>query len=256
MWKYFVFIDESWTGLKEPYFWLWCLIVPNYKIWEYNSLLQKKHDQIFSMVKQHEKQLLNELKWEDREKFLLGRYTPYEMKFKNINQTTLPWYLWLLTQYFKFKEAKFCVLVIDKQKYPSPDGMGYFDTYLNELTMLLKNNFSNTDEFVILPDSITSPDWRNYESELQAKLEKLWKKCFWVCRLDSCSNFFIQTVDCLTGAVLADYKNIQNSPKRDFIEKIKEKTWLDTLSKSKTVKQPNYFSIREYSKKRRGRSSL
>jgi hypothetical protein len=80
--------------------------------------------------------------------------------------------LWLLTQYFKFEDAKFCALVIDKQKYPSPNGMKYFDVYINELSMLLKNNFTNDDEFVVLPDSITCPNNRNYELELQEKLSR------------------------------------------------------------------------------------
>lgn len=56
--------------------------------------------------------------------------------------------------------------------------MTYFDAYLNQLTMLLKNNFSEQDEFVILPDSITVPVGRNYESELTQKLQSKKRDCF------------------------------------------------------------------------------
>ena len=247
--KYFVFVDESWTWTKDQYFWLWCLIIPNYKIWEYNSFLQKKHDQIFTLTKQNEINMLKSLSWTDRENFLIWRNSPYEMKFKNINKTTLQWYLRLLSQYFKFEKAKFCVLVIDKYIYPFPKWMTYFDTYLNTLTMLLKNNFSDNDEFVILPDSISSSDWRNYELELQNRLIKVNKKCFWVCRLDSRSNLFIQTTDCLIWAVLADYKNIKNESKLIFVSKLKEKLWINSLQQSIRLNKPNYFSIRNYQKK-------
>ena len=257
MWNYFVFVDESWTWLQEQYFWLGCLIIPSYRIWEYNSLLQKKYDQILSLTKQKESELLKSLEWTARENFLLGRNSTYEMKFKNINKTTLEWYLWLLSQYFKFEDAKFCALIIDKQKYPSPDGMRYFDVYINELSMLLKNNFTEYDEFVVLPDSITCPTHRNYELELREKLRKAKRNCFWVCRLDSRSNMLIQVVDCMIWAVLYEYKDLKNEAKQEFVNKIKSKTGLESLTENKTIFKPNYFSIWNYRKKyKSGRSSL
>ena len=100
------------------------------------------------------------------------------MKFKNINATTLEGYRRLFSQYFKLTEAKFCALVINRRQYPFPQNMTYFDAYLNQLTMLLKNNFSEQDEFVILPDSITVPVGRNYESQLTQKLQSKKRDCF------------------------------------------------------------------------------
>jgi hypothetical protein len=100
-----------------------------------------------------------------------------------------------------------------------------------------------------LPDSITCPNNRNYELELQEKLSRAWKKCFGICRLDSRSNMLIQVVDCLIWAVLYDYKDLENEAKQEFVNKIKSKTWLETLTENKTIYKPNYFSIRNYRKK-------
>lgn len=246
--KYFVFIDESWTAKQDPFFWLWCLIIPETKIWEYNSLLQKKYDQILSQSKVKESEILWVAKWEHYDDFMKWRLTPYEMKFKNINQTTLEWYKRLFSQYFKFDEAKFCALVIDRKVYPFPDSMSYFDAYLNQLCMLLRNNFNDSDEFVILPDSITVPNWRNYEKELKEKLLKYNKQCFWVCRLESHSNVFLQMVDCLIWCVLADNKWIQNEAKLEIVNKVKEKTGLSSFKEKVTIHKPNYFNIWKYHK--------
>lgn len=244
--KYFVFIDETGTSLQDEYFWLWCLIIPQHKIWEYNSLLQRKYDQIIGMMKMKETELLSTLSKEQYTSYLQWRKAPYEMKFKNINATTLEGYRRLFSQYFKLTEAKFCALVINRRQYPFPQNMTYFDAYLNQLTMLLKNNFSEQDEFVILPDSITVPVGRNYESELTQKLQSKKRDCFWVCRIESHSSLFLQMIDCLIWAVVYDNKHWTNSNKVAIIEKIKKKINKKSLSENITVHAPNYFSIWKY----------
>lgn len=244
--KYFVFIDETGTALQDEYFWLWCLIIPQQRIWEYNSLLQRKYDQIIGMIKEKEREILPTLSEKEYKLYIQWRKSPYEIKFKNINTTTCEGYKWLISQYFKFTEARFCALVINRIQYPFPLQMSYFDAYLNQLTMLLKNNFSEHDEFVILPDSITVPVGRNYESELTQKLQNKNRKCFWVCRIESHSSLFLQMVDCLIWAVVYDNKHWTNLNKISVVEKIKNKINKSSLSENITVNTPNYFSVWKY----------
>lgn len=244
--KYFVFIDETGTALQDEYFWLWCLIIPQHKIWEYNSLLQRKYDQIIGMIKAKEEEILPTLSGEQYRSYIQWRKAPYEMKFKNINTTTCEGYKRLISQYFKLNEARFCALVINRFQYPFPQNMSYFDAYLNQLTMLLKNNFSEHDEFVILPDSITVPSERNYESELTQKLQEKNRKCFWVCRIESHSSIFLQMVDCLIWAVVYGNKQWNNAVKRGIVEKLKEKIQKEDRTSNFTVHKPNYFSIWHY----------
>ena len=243
--KYFVFIDETCTWSKEPYFGLWCLIIPEEKIGEYNALLMKKYHQIFSIIKNHEQYLLQTLPKENIENFLKWRTSPYEMKFKNINQTTCEGYKRLFSQYFKFDQAKFCALVIDKTK--NPINSSYFDFYLHKLTELLKKNFSDQDEFVILPDSITVSDGRNYEKELKNLLVAAGKNCFWVCRLESHSNIFLQMVDCLIWAAITEFKWTTNIYKNAIVQKIKQKLGIKSFKEDIVTTIPNFFSIWNYS---------
>lgn len=245
--KYFIFIDESWVAHQDRYLWIGCLLIPYSKVWEYSDLLKVKYDQIYTKVKEQEKYLFNTLSWDDLFNFLKWRKTQYEMKFKNINSNTSQQYEWLISQYFKFSNARFCCLVIDKEKYPLPTDMSYFDTYINQLTMLIKNNVWDS-EFVVLPDDITIPRWRNYESELYKKLKNFKKNCFWVCRLESHSNLFLQMVDILTGVVIYDFKKWVNSNKSIILDKVKSKLWIRSLTKSLTVSSSNYFSIWKYKK--------
>lgn len=249
MWKYFVFVDESWTARQDPFFGLGCLIIPQEKIWEYNSILQRAHDFTVAKIKENENELLNKLTDSEKLKFLWNRWFPYEMKFRNINKTTVEWYKRMISSYFKFNDAKFCCLLIDRSKYAFPDNMNYVDAYLNQLSMLLKNNFNEKDIFVVLPDSITVSSDRNYEQELTEKLESLWRQCFWVCRIESHSSVFLQAVDCLIWAVMYDNRWLTNEYKGIITDQVKEKIWVSDFKSNFTKHTPNYFSVWHYHSK-------
>ena len=246
--KYFVFVDESWTAKQDPFFLLWCLIIPQEKIWEYNSMLEKAHDFTVAKIKEKETQMLATMSDAEKINFLWKRWFPYEMKFRNINETTIKWYEWLISSYFKFPDVRFCCLVIDRSKYSFPDNVSYLDAYMKHLSTLLKNNFSENDIFVVLPDSITVSSDRNYEQELTERLQQAWRQCFWVCRIESHSSIFLQTVDCLIWSVMYDNRNLPNENKIYIANKVKEKLWVSNFKENFTKHKPNYFSVWHYKK--------
>lgn len=241
--KYFVFVDETGNNSQERFFGLGALLIPVEKLGEYYELLRVRYDKMFSLVKGKESEIMNSLKGEELSKFLKGRRGVYEMKFKNINNTTLKSYKWLISQYFKFEKARYCCLVIDKKECSCPEGMSYFDIYLNQLAMLLRNNFSAEDEFVVLPDEISISGDKIYEDVLLSKLRKNEKNCFGVHRLQSHSSVFLQMVDVLTGAVTYEYTEAAKPVKLEIVEKIKEKLGVTSFENNFTKNQPNYFSL-------------
>ncbi len=153
-------------------------------------------------------------------------------------------------KYFKFEDVCFCCLVIDKDKYPEPKKMSFYDTYLNQLTMLLKSNIKDGDEVVILPDDITiSVKKSHYEKDLNQKLASKEKSVFGTHRLESHSSIFIQLLDFLTGAVLYDIKSGKNAEKLAILRKLKSKTGIDDFSANQTKQKPNCFSTWIYERK-------
>lgn len=247
--KYFIFVDETGTNLSDQFFGIGCLIIPVEKIGEYHELLKVKQSQIITRVKEREKKLIHELGSEDLLNFYKGkRSAPYEMKFKNINENTLEPYEWLISQYFRFDQAKYCCLVIDRNKDKPPEGWSYFDIYLERLHMLLRNNLANS-EFVVLPDEITVPRGKTYENALMVKFQKNKKSCFGIHRLESHSSIFLQMVDILTGAVVFGFKESTNLAKRSVVDKICKKLGRKSLVENFTIKMPNYFSVWLYKPK-------
>src|SRR3989344_2445600 len=180
--RYFVFVDETGNNDQEQFLGIGCLLVPIEKIGFYHERLKSKYGQIHSAVTEKERELIAKLTESDLRNFVKGRHSAYEMKFKNINPTTVEQYKWLISEYFKFDEVKFCCLIIDKKIHPIPIGMNYFDAYLNQLTMLLRNNVGE-NEFILLPDDISVPSGKQYESVLLKKLESYSKKCLGIHRL-------------------------------------------------------------------------
>ncbi len=243
--KYFIFIDETGNNDQEDFFALGCLLVPVESMGEYYEILNIQFSKIIYRIKEVEKNLEKKLSKEDLIKFLKGRNAPYEVKFKNINDSIKEEYKWFLSKYFYFENVKFCGLVIDKKKYPDPERMSHFDVYINQLVMLLKNNVSDDDEFVVLPDNISIPRGKNYENELFDKLNGKNKKCFGVHRLNSHSNLFLQATDLLIGAIVYDFKSKDKRKecKNEVLNYVKKKTGMKSFKKNNTVKLPNYFSV-------------
>jgi hypothetical protein len=247
--KYFVFVDESGNNDQENLFLLGALFVPVEKIGEYYDALTVIRSKITSKIKQKEKELEEKLSSADLLNFYKGRRRAYEIKFKHINMNVVEEYGWLVSQYFKFSDVRYCCLVIDKNKYPSPDNMSFFDVYMNQLVMLLKNNIHEDEEIVLLPDNITISGSETYEAVVNRKLREYGKNIFGTHRLDSHSDIFIQMTDVLTGAILHDSRNIGNSkPEKEKVAaKIREKTGLSNLAVNGTPRGcPNYFSVWQY----------
>jgi len=247
--KYFVFIDETGNNTQERYLGIGCLLVPVELVGDYYELLKSSYGKILQVVKDKEAEIVADITGEQLLNFYKGRTNTYEMKFKSINASTLERYSWLITQYFKLEHVRFCSLVIDKHKYPVPDGMDYFDAYIHQLTMLIRNNVGDSS-FVVLPDDITVPNQKSYERILQDNLVTKHKKnCFGVCRIESHSSLFIQMVDVLVGAVAYDFKSGINPHRKSIAEKIARKVRKESLNQSFTTTAPNYFSVWEYSRK-------
>jgi len=248
--KYFIFVDETGTNLSDRFFGIGCLLIPVDKIGEYHEILRVKQSQIITRVKQREAKLLSELSEPDLLNFYKGkRSKPYEMKFKNINANTADVYQWLISQYFKLSDVKYCCLVIDREIDDPPKGWDYFDIYLERLHMLLRNNVEES-EFSILPDEITVPRGKFYEASLMAKFQKSKKNCFGIHRLESHSSIFLQMVDVLTGAVLYKFKDAENPAKLSVVKKICNKLGKESLDNNFTKKIPNYFSVWLYKPKK------
>lgn len=247
--KYFIFIDETWTNKQDRFFWLGCLLIPVEEVWSYMKILEQQYQKILSASKQKEQELSAILQWQSLLNFYKWRKAwSYEMKFKYINTTTQQPYQWLISKYFSFEKARFCCLIIDRDKNPSPGHLDWYNIYINQLIMLVKNNIKDNEEVVILPDNITIPTWKDYENDIAQKLAN---KCFWVHRIESHSSFFLQMVDVLTWAVVYDYKWWTSKSKICIVQKIQEKVWKKSLAESFTTTLPNYFSIREYKKRER-----
>ena len=245
--KYFVFVDETGTNAQENLFGLGCMLVPVEHIGEYQELLRSKYDKILYQVKIKEKSLESNLDSTTLIKFYKGRNQPYEAKFKNINRTTLEPYKWLISQYFKLPDIKFCCLIIDKYQNQSLTRMSYFDSYLHQLHMLLRNNLKD-DEFVLLPDNISIPKGRNYENELKSLFYRSKSNCLGIHRLESHSSLFLQMVDILTGAVVCGGLLDTNAPKKAITEYILKKISQSDFCQSFTINKPNYFSVWHYRK--------
>ena len=211
--KYFVFVDETGVNYSDKYFGIGCLMVPVDKIGEYYRVLQSQRGKIITAVKKKEEEIALELDAESLVKFYKGRRAPYEMKFKNINASTVQQYEWLIYHYFKMPELRFCCLIIDRHFDKPPAQFSNFDLYIERLFMLLKNNVGDA-EFVVLPDDITTPKQNCYESSLLTKLVDSGKKCFGVHRLESHSSIFVQMVDVLVGACVFDLKMAKIPPSR------------------------------------------
>lgn len=245
--KYFIFIDETGNNTQDKYFGLGCLIIPTNKIGEYHERLKIKYGQIHTQVKNHEINLEKNLKNEDLINFLKGRKGMYEMKFQNINKNTENQYKWLISEYFKFEDAKFCGLIIDKDKYPNPKEMSHFDAYINQLVMLVKSNIKD-ESFVLIPDDITVPKGKEYESFAMDRFLKNNKKCFGIHRIESHSSLFIQMADVLIGSIIYEFQKGKKLPKQAISQKVLEKLKIQTFQKSFTKNIPNYFSVWIYKK--------
>jgi len=247
--KYFVFVDESGNNHQENLFLLGCLFVPVEKIGEYYDLLQKVKAKIIGQVKRKEAELEQKLFGNDLANFYKGRRSPYEIKFKHINDTVAEGYTWLISQYFKFPDVRYCCLIIDKNKYPAPAHLRFFDVYVNQLALLLKCNIKDNEEIVLLPDDITISGKISYENAITKKLNEDGKNIFGVHRQESHANIFVQMTDLLTGSILYDLVKGTRTSKLKIVNKVKQKINKQNLGQKFTVnRQPNYFSVWVYKK--------
>ncbi len=244
--KYFVFVDETGNNNQEDLFILGCVFVPVDRIGEYYEQLNKIFSKIKTKVKDKELELEKNLSEKDLVSFYRGRRRAYEVKFKHINQTVAEAYTWLVSQYFKFSDIRFCCLVIDKKKYPPPKSQTFCDVYTNDLALLLKHNIKEGEEVVILPDNIEISGDKHFEDIINKKLLAEGKNIFGTHRLESHANLFVQMTDLLIGAVAYDYHNKSNLSKDLVVNKIKQKTGLKSLGVNATKHNPNYFSIWVY----------
>lgn len=250
--NYFVFVDESGNNEQEDLFALGVLFVPANKIGAYYESLHKVKSKIVTKVKLKEKELEQTLSQEDLLNFYKGRRREYELKFKNINQTVAEEYTWLISQYFKFSDVRFTCLVIDKSKYPDPDGMSFYDVYMTQLEMLLRNTIKDGENIVLLPDDITitgDHKYKIYEDDINGRMLKRNKNIVGTHRVESHSDIFVQMTDVLTGAVLFEFKKATNKHKRRIVEKVKEKLNVSNLAGRFTKEAPNYFSVWPYERR-------
>lgn len=250
--KYFVFVDESGNNDQEDIFLLGALFVPAEHIGEYYDALNVVRSKVISKVKNKERELQGKLTDAELLDFYKGRRRSYEIKFKHINATVSEGYRWLVSQYFRFPDVRYCCLVIDKKRYPSPAGMSFFDVYINQLVMLVRNNIRDDEEVVLLPDDITISGSDAYESVVNRKLRECGKDIFGTHRVNSLSNLFVQMTDVLTGSVLHDMRGVGNGKpeKERVVQKVREHVGLSTLATNVTQDSrdscTNYFSIWQY----------
>ena len=246
--KYFVFVDETGNNNQEDLFILGCIFVPFYKIGEYYEQLSKIFSKIKTKVKNKEIELEKNLSTPNLVNFYKGRRRAYEIKFKHINSTVSEPYSWLVSQYFKFPDIRFCCLAVDKKKYPPSKSLSFCDVYTNELTLLLKHNIRDGEEVVILPDNIEISGDKHFEDIINQKLSDSNKNIFGTHRLESHSNLFVQMTDLLIGAVAYEYHNKSNIEKDKVVSKIKEKSGISNIAVNTTKHSPNYFSVWFYKK--------
>ena len=182
----------------------------------------------------------------------------------NLNQliiTNKDIYKWLVDKYLSYSTARFSTIIIDKQN--GTDTYDYRDLYIQRASMLIANNMSPNDEYVLICDSISQPKnkIKKFENSMidsiKYRLRQKWygeNILLWVLRLESHASIMLQLVDTLLWCVMYFTKKDQwlvsakSMEKKWFVaESLQKKVWFDFLE-TKTVNSPNYFNIRHFKK--------
>lgn len=275
--KYFIFMDESGNNTQDRYFVLGILMVKSEKISELFNFLENISSEIKNRSREKmAKRIDLEYNFGNVDKILntAKSHRSFEMKFRAINKENEDLYIDILNKYFKLKDVRMCVLVLDKKDESinfQPDGMSHWQRYINNAAMLIENNIRkiSNGEFVVLADQITQPSGADdYENTLVDKIRsRLNKKNFdensiWgALRIESHSSSFLQLVDIFVGAVNYDCLGDNKYRKENFVSVLRDNLRLNNNEKldhninrdpNINKEYSNYFSVWKYWNKKRG----
>lgn len=267
--NHFAFIDESGNPTQERFFGLGLLMIDD-EIGDLYDSLKSFYDKAKDLARDNKLARIERLKQEkelEQIASIASSGKRFELKFKYVNNTNNSVYSGLISKYFTFKSARFCALVIDKQKKTDNKSwrlaINPWETYIQEAAMLVANNIKHVSpcEICILADDLTRPSniKKSFERSLQdatafrIKKLSLPDKIFGATRLESHASLMLQAVDILLGAVMYDYKkkagliSSKLAVKQDpVVKKIHDILGTKTLIGSKTYSHPSYFSVWEF----------
>ena len=221
--NYFSFIDESGNSRQERFFGLGLLVIDD-EIGDFYDSMKPYYDKAFYTAKLQKAERIGQLK-ENKEFDQIAEIANsnkfFELKFKYINYSNNLIYKSLIQQYFKFPNARFCALVIDRldPKFPRTE-LEPWDVYIHRAAMLLANNIKPICpcNMVILADDLTRPKEikKTFEKSLKDAIGKkllssnIKNPVVGVARLESNASLMLQVVDILLGSVMYDFKKQQN----------------------------------------------
>lgn len=261
--NYFAFIDEAGNSNQERFFGLGLLLVddeigklydsmkPFYdRIWEQARLI--KSNRIKDLQKQKEVAQIAQI---------ASSNVKFELKFKFINFTNNLIYKELVTNYFKFPEARFAALVIDRKETQVEP----WNTYIDRASFLLSQTIKEIYPCVIcvLADDLSKPKniGATFEQSLKDSINtKLIKagmdhSVFGVTRLESHASLMLQVVDVLLGAVMYEFKkeaglvSAKLAQRQDaVVENLKSILKSSPLTRTQIYTTPSYFSIMKIGK--------
>jgi Protein of unknown function (DUF3800) len=260
--NYFVFADESGTLLSERFFGIGILMIDRpYKL--YDSILSCALEIRELSRKQREKTIIEHQNKNNLSALskLSIKNDKFELKYTKINSQNNSIYKKIIRNYFNFFEAKFSVIIIDRD---DPNFKPYniftstWDMYSSFFSTLIIGNLKNMvkPQLCILPDylNISKKYNESFEETILNKIKRklspelYYNSIFNICRLESHSNLLIQLVDILLGCVLYDFKlneglitpNIRKGPVVDELRSILKRK---TLYGNYTINNPSYFSV-------------
>lgn len=264
--NYFAFIDESGNSTQERYFGLGLLIIDD-EIGNFYDSMKPFYDKARDIARTQKVARISDLtkKCEYGQIAEIAKSTrKFELKFKYINSTNNTIYSSLINNYFLFPKARFCTLIVDRQKQ-AINSLNPWDVYIQQAAMLISNNIKNISPcgLCVLADDLSKPMniSKSFEQSLvdaidfRLKKNKLPDKIFGVSRLESHSSLLLQIVDILLGCVMFDYKKSAgliseklSEKQNSVVDNVRERLGVTSLALSKTHHNPSYFSVWELSK--------
>lgn len=266
--NYFGFTDESGNSRQERFFGLGLLVIDD-EIGNFYDSMKPYYDKAFDNSKLIKSERIKNLKEQgeiDQIAEIANSSKRFELKFKNINYSNNLIYKSLVQEYFKFKQVRFCALVIDRKdpKFPRTD-LEPWSVYIHRAAMLIANNVRNICpcNLAVLADDLTKPKnvTKTFEKSLNDAIANRLSKfsiknpLVGITRLESHSSLMLQIVDILLGAVMYDFKKdsglvSERMEERQgvVVEEVKNILNASKLSESKTYHKPNYFSVWQYQK--------
>ncbi len=171
-----------------------------------------------------------------------------EFKYSYITNGAVSFYKEIIDLHFKYKNAMFCGLVIDK-KHPNMNIPGYFnnawDAHVRYSKMLVKNNVMEEEITYVIADRMERKGKSSYIFETE--LENL-KQVIFAGMEESKNNLIIQVADILIGCVVLDFRMKYDQfpaakQKLEVLNHLKSKLNEQDLSKGNSLFHPNYFSV-------------